>query len=53
MSQLSEQHKSLSSLSLQVELNDDDAYDKEEQGVAIDAPPPVPSICGLPLKYVS
>ena len=53
MSQLPEQHKSLSSLSLQVELNDDDAYDKEEQGVAIDGPPPVPSICGLPLKYVS
>ncbi len=51
MSQIFEQHKH--ALQLQVELNDEDAYDKEELGVPGDAPNTIPSICGLPLKYVS
>ena len=52
MSQLSEQHKT-HALELQLELHEEDVYDKEEQGVLPDVPPPAPSICGLPLKYVS
>ena len=51
MSQLAEQHKS-HSLEIELQLNDGDAYDKEEQGLPLDVPPP-PSVCGLPLKYVS
>ena len=52
MSQLAEQHKA-HPLQLELELTDGDAYDKEEQGTLPDTPPPVPSVCGLPLKYVS
>ena len=53
MSQLAEQLKS-HHIELELQLNDDDVYDKEEQGLPSDVPPPpVPSVCGLPLKYVS
>lgn len=52
MSQPSEQHKD-PSLQFEVELRDDDGYEKEELGLPQDAAPAVPSICGLPLKYVS
>ena len=52
MSQPAEQHKD-SALEFEVELHDDDAYEKEELGLPADVPPAVPSICGLPLKYVS
>ena len=52
MSQPAEQHKD-SSLQFEVELHDDDAYEKEELGLPAEVSPAVPSICGLPLKYVS
>lgn len=53
MSQLAEQHKS-QALQFEVELRDEeDPYEKEELGVPQEAASPVPSICGLPLKYVS
>ena len=52
MSQPSEQHKD-PSLQFEVELHDDDAYEKEELGLPADVSPAVPSICGMPLKYVS
>ncbi|KIP12221.1 hypothetical protein PHLGIDRAFT_124145 [Phlebiopsis gigantea 11061_1 CR5-6] len=52
MSQPAEQHKD-SSLQFEVELHDGDAYEKEELGLPAEASPAVPSICGLPLKYVS
>lgn len=53
MSQTAEQHKD-PSLHFEVQLHDDDAYEKEELGLPVEAAAPaVPSICGLPLKYVS
>ena len=52
MSQPSEQHKD-PSLQFEVDLHDDDAYEKEELGLPAEVSPAVPSICGLPLKYVS
>ena len=52
MSQPYEQHKD-PSLQFEVELHDDDAYEKEELGLPAETSPAVPSICGLPLKYVS
>ncbi|GJE90722.1 UDP-galactose transporter [Phanerochaete sordida] len=53
MSQQSEQYKD-PSLHFEVEVHEEDAYEKEELGLPpADATPAVPSICGLPLKYVS
>ena len=52
MSQPTEQHKD-PSLQFEVELHDDDAYEKEELGLPVEVSPAAPSICGLPLKYVS
>lgn len=53
MSQLSEQHKS-QAVQFEVELrHDEDSYEKEELGLPQEAVNSVPSICGLPLKYVS
>ena len=52
MSQPAEQHKD-SALEFEVELHDDDAYEKEELGLPSESSTAVPSICGLPLKYVS
>ncbi|KAI0819112.1 nucleotide-sugar transporter-domain-containing protein [Irpex lacteus] len=50
---MSEQHKS-QSLQFQVELHhEEDVYEKQELGVSQETPTPVPSIFGLPLKYVS
>ena len=41
-------------IQFEVQLHDDeDVYEKEELGVPVETPNPVPSICGLPLKYVS
>ena len=54
MSHPSEQHKDPSLQQFEVDLTDDDAYEKEELGLpAESATPAVPSVCGLPLKYVS
>ncbi|EKM55135.1 uncharacterized protein PHACADRAFT_255545 [Phanerochaete carnosa HHB-10118-sp] len=52
MSEISEQHKD-PSFHFEVELHDEDAYEKEELGLTAEVAPAVPSICGLPLKYVS
>ncbi|KAI0086165.1 nucleotide-sugar transporter-domain-containing protein [Irpex rosettiformis] len=50
---MSEQHKS-QSLQFQVELHhEEDVYEKEEVGAPQETSSPTPSICGLPLKYVS
>jgi solute carrier family 35 (UDP-sugar transporter), member A1/2/3 len=50
---MSEQHKS-PALQFQVELqHEEDSYEKEEMGMPQESPVVVPSICGLPLKYVS
>ncbi|KAH9842741.1 nucleotide-sugar transporter-domain-containing protein [Rhodofomes roseus] len=34
-------------------LKEADAFETEELGIPLDSPTPVPSVCGLPLKYVS
>lgn len=53
MSQPFEQNKS-QSLQFEVELpHEEDSYEKEEQGLPQETASAVPSICGLPLKYVS
>ena len=50
---MSEQHKS-PALQFQVDLHhEEDSYEKEEMGMPQESPVAVPSICGLPLKYVS
>ncbi|KAI0345380.1 hypothetical protein BDW22DRAFT_1028812 [Trametopsis cervina] len=50
---MSEQHKS-QALQFEVELHhEEDVYEKEELGLPQEPPSTVPSICGLPLKYVS
>ncbi|KAI0688246.1 nucleotide-sugar transporter-domain-containing protein [Cytidiella melzeri] len=50
---MSEQLKS-KPLQFEVALHhEDDPYEKEESGTPQDTPNAVPSICGLPLKYVS
>ncbi|OCH85691.1 nucleotide-sugar transporter, partial [Obba rivulosa] len=40
-------------LNLNLNRDDPDPYDKEEQGIPADVPAAAPSICGMPLKYVS
>ncbi|EMD37950.1 hypothetical protein CERSUDRAFT_113090, partial [Gelatoporia subvermispora B] len=40
-------------LNINLDHDEPDPYDKEEQGIPGDAPAAVPSICGMPLKYVS
>ncbi|KAI0082605.1 hypothetical protein K474DRAFT_203 [Panus rudis PR-1116 ss-1] len=41
------------SLHLAVELHEEDVHEKEELGLPPDSQNAVPSICGMPLKYVS
>lgn len=49
---MSEQHKD-PSLQFEVELHDNDPYEKEELGLPAEVVSTTPSIFGLPLKYVS
>ena len=53
MSQHVEYPNGTHSLQLNINLAKDDAYEKEELGVVQDAPNAVPTVCGMPLKYVS
>lgn len=55
MSQHHESSNAHHALQLNINLNDDDldVHEKEELGIPSDAQTAVPSICGLPLKYVS
>jgi len=55
MSQHHESSNAQHALHLNINLNDDDldVHEKEELGIPSDAQTAVPSICGLPLKYVS
>ena len=54
MSHQPSEHFKDASLQFEVEVHEEDAYEKEELGLPpADAAPAVPSICGLPLKYVS
>ncbi|THH33863.1 hypothetical protein EUX98_g211 [Antrodiella citrinella] len=41
------------SIQFNLNIKQDDAYEKEELGVPADTPVSVPTICGMPLKYVS
>ena len=52
MSHLPEQHKSQALFEVALR-REEDPYEKEELGLSQDAASQVPSICGLPLKYVS